>query len=57
MSVNNIEWGSAFFCKHVEASEDEWFQCGCEVWHPSYCGKFQRDWKKTFQNILNKFKK
>lgn len=41
--------GKCYTCKFVEATEEEWFQRGCETECFSGCKKYRRDWKKTFK--------
>lgn len=49
--------GKCYTCKYVDAPDDEWFPRGCETWCFGGCKKYKRDWRKTFDYILIKFKR
>lgn len=42
--------GKCLLCKHLNASDDEWFKRGCETCCLGGCREhFKRDWKATFR--------
>lgn len=45
--------GKCYTCKFLDDSDEEWFKRGCESECLSGCGKYKRDWKRTF-NILKR---
>ena len=46
--------GDCYLCKHRFATDDAWFERGCEVWCFGGCEKFKRDWKATFRWLFKK---